>query len=339
MNKISDFIIRNIDNHPYDIARVVAEQFKISVQAVNKHIKKLILNDIVGTIGNTRGRKYFLIQKIYRFTYSITNTLSESDVWTNDISPHMSSKNNVRKIWNYGFCEMFNNAIEHSKGTDIKVIVAQDVIKTQIIIIDNGIGIFKNIQNKFNLSNEHESILELSKGKLTTDSTKHPGEGVFFTSRVFDKFFIMSDGIVFTHNNDSDYLFDNEYSKDIVNGTLVVLELNNDSSRELKDVFDKFIGEDYGFDKTIIPIELAKYGDENLVSRSQARRILNRVNLFKHVILDFNNVSQIGQAFADEIFRVFAQEHKNIKFEYINASDDVKKMISHVMVSNINNIQ
>jgi len=62
---------------------------------------------------------------------------------------------------------------------------------------------------------------------------------------------------------------------------------------------------DFGFSKTHIPVFLAAYGEDNLISRSQAKRLLVRFERFKEIILDFENVESIGQAFADEIFRVF----------------------------------
>ena len=335
MNKIEEFIVNNIDNHSRDIAKLTALRFNISVQAVNKHLKKLIVNNVVATQGNTRAREYFLVQEIKVFDYKIDRKLSESVIWTRDIKELMPIKQNVNNVWAYGFMEMFNNAIEHSSGKNIRVVVFVSAIKTRMLILDDGIGIFKNIQNKFNLLNEHEAILELSKGKLTTDKAHHSGEGVFFTSRAFDKFAIDSHGIMFTHNKDRrDFLFD-DTEKSSNYGTAVLMEIANDSNRILKDVFKEFAGEDYGFDKTIIPIELAKYGDENLVSRSQARRVLNRITLFKNVIFDFDNVPQIGQAFADEIFRVFAKMNPSVQLEYINANEDVESMINRAKNSNI----
>lgn len=338
MNEIDSFIINNLDKHSKDIAVTTAKKFDISVQAVNKHLKKLIKDNIIEAKGATRGRTYSLIKQFKMFSYDINERLSESGVWSKDIESFMPTKSNVRSIWAYGFMEMFNNAIEHSCGTWIKVFIFKDILNTKMVIMDNGIGIFKNIQDKFNLSNEHEAILELSKGKLTTDKQRHSGEGVFFTSRAFDRFIIESHNIMFTHNkNRRDFLFDDiEKSSDYA--TVVFMEIANDSNRVLKDVFDEFSGEDYGFDKTIIPIELAKYGDENLVSRSQARRVLNRITLFKNVVFDFHNVPHIGQAFADEIFRVFANMNPRVKLDYINANEEVKAMINRAKVSNIDTI-
>jgi uncharacterized protein (DUF1330 family) len=56
-------------------------------------------------------------------------------------------------------------------------------------------------------------------------------------------------------------------------------------------------------------VKLARYGNENLISRSQAKRLLTRLDKFKTVVLEFDDVPQIGRAFADEIFRVFANAH------------------------------
>jgi hypothetical protein len=49
-----------------------------------------------------------------------------------------------------------------------------------------------------------------------------------------------------------------------------------------------------------------QYEGESLMSRSQARRLMNRFDRFSEVVLDFTGVNFIGQGFADEIFRVFA---------------------------------
>lgn len=76
------------------------------------------------------------------------------------------------------------------------------------------------------------------------------------------------------------------------------------------------------------PVKLMTYGDDNLVSRSQARRLLARFDRFKIVILDFSGISSIGQAFADEVFRVFRNKHPEVELIPQHATADVKRMIS-----------
>lgn len=221
---------------------------------------------------------------------------------------------------------MLNNAIDHSEGDIAIVNVSRDNDEIKIIIMDNGEGIFNRIARLLDLRDPRESILELSKGKLTTDADNHTGQGIFHTSRAFDLFLIHSGDLIFTHNEiTDDYLL---HSDGDIPGTVVTMKIPLDSQRILRDVFDAFSGtedEDYAFNTTIVPVRLALYEGEKLVSRSQARRILNRVDKFKTVLLDFENVTSIGQAFADEVFRVFAKQNPNITLHPVHMSEDVER--------------
>lgn len=82
---------------------------------------------------------------------------------------------------------------------------------------------------------------------------------------------------------------------------------------------------------TSVPVAFARIGDENLVSRSQARKILARLDRFEDVVLDFRGVESIGQAFADEIFRVFATEHPTVKFKAEGTTPAVDRMIRRAL--------
>ena len=48
------------------------------------------------------------------------------------------------------------------------------------------------------------------------------------------------------------------------------------------------------------------------------------------VIFDFKEVESIGQAFADEVFRVFKKQHPHINIIPINANEPVTQMINRV---------
>jgi hypothetical protein len=186
----------------------------------------------------------------------------------------------------------------------------------------------------YHLSDERQSILELSKGKLTTDPQKHTGEGIFFSSRAFDYFGIESHELFFSHTvkEENDFLL---HQKTQSEGTVVYMLMNSDSNKTLKAVFDEFSTSDsnYSFDKTIVPVRLAQYEGEDILSRSQAKRLMARVENFKKVVLDFDGVKSIGPAFSDEIFRVYKNEHPNVEITSINASEEVTKMINRARIS------
>ena len=84
--------------------------------------------------------------------------------------------------------------------------------------------------------------------------------------------------------------------------------------------------EDFDFSKTIIPMRLAGYRAEQLISRSLAKRLISRFDRFKIVVLDFSGVSEIGQAFADELFRVYALAHQEVELVPKNMTEQVEKM-------------
>jgi anti-sigma regulatory factor (Ser/Thr protein kinase) len=233
---------------------------------------------------------------------------------------------NIQRIIAYGFTEMYNNAIDHSEGTTIYTQIETKAGNIEIIIMDNGIGIFKKIQESLKLDSIRESLLHLSKGKFTTDPEKHTGEGIFFTSRIFDKFSILSSDLYYSFTN-QDWLLSSEKNENFGKGTLIKMVISGNSTKTPKEIMDKYTDENFGFSKTIVAVALSADPNDPHVSRSQAKRLMMSLDKFKTVVLNFEGVSSVGQAFVDEIFRVFKNEHPSIEIQYINANNDVDNMI------------
>jgi len=238
----------------------------------------------------------------------------------------------VLRICNFGFTEMLNNVIDHSEGTTVSILAERSAATIHLSIHDNGIGIFRKLKRDLGLDDERYTILELTKGKLTTNPNLHTGEGIFFTSRSFDVFTISSGSLVFLHRGEGSgqgqgWLLEDHQGQ--VPGTLVSMQISLASKRQLKEIFDRFTAdsEDYGFSRTIVPVTLARLDDENLLSRSQAKRLLTRFERFREVLLDFEGVEFIGQAFADEIFRVFHTQHPEVNLTWMNAIPGVESTI------------
>jgi anti-sigma regulatory factor (Ser/Thr protein kinase) len=330
-DEIRQFILENVENHSADITFATAEHFGISRQAAHKHVAGLAQEGLLIAEGATRHRTYKAKPPVDFYIKLPLSGLQEDKVWREHIRPLLENvPANVLGICQYGFTEMVNNAIDHSEGTNLKIILGHTYKKIGLFIIDDGVGIFNKIQKTFGLDDPLHAILELSKGKLTSDSAHHTGEGIFFTSRMFDNFFIWSDKLSFGHmENWNDVLSEDPTKK--TGGTFIGMGIASNSTRTTQQIFDAYTSDDYGFSKTSVPVILAAYGNENLVSRSQAKRLLARFEKFKEVILDFSDVEMIGQAFADEIFRVFQSQNPAIRFSTINASEQVQKMIQRVL--------
>ncbi len=73
--------------------------------------------------------------------------------------------------------------------------------------------------------------------------------------------------------------------------------------------------------------------DSAQISRSQARRIMSGLEKFKTIILDFSGVETVGQAFADDVFRVWKNRHAGVKIVPKNMNENVVFMIKRAIAS------
>ncbi|MBI4117089.1 MAG: DUF4325 domain-containing protein [Parcubacteria group bacterium] len=235
-------------------------------------------------------------------------------------------KENISGILEYSLTEMINNAIEHSKSPTIQINVKREGGLVKFEVDDAGIGIFENLIHKRRLQSTEEAIQDLLKGKQTTAPEEHSGEGIFFTRRAADAFIIRSSNKKLIFNNLIDD-FTITSIKPII-GTRITFSINDNSKKELRDVFGAYTAESFEFGATEVSIKLYKPGGfGSFVSRSQARRILSGLDKFKKIILNFNGIAAVGQGFVDEIFRVWKKKHPEIKITPINTNEDVEFMI------------
>lgn len=309
-----------------------------SRQYASKVLNVLVNSGELIRIGSTRGAQYTLPEFIDEVGMHHTKLrlenkeLKEHEImeqFLNGFPAFKNTKENVRSILRYAFSEMLNNAIEHSRSVNIEVEI-EDRKNIRFIINDFGIGVFRNVMKKRHLKSELEAMQDLLKGKTTTEPKAHSGEGIFFTSKAGDKFVLESFGYrMVVDNKIPDVFF--ETHKPSKKGTRVIFSIAIDSQRRLNDIFKKFQSTpgEHAFDRTEIRVRLFTMGTV-YVSRSQARRILVGLDKFKSIVLDFDRVPTVGQAFADEIFRVFKLRYPNINITSTNMNEAVRFMVERV---------
>ena len=329
--EIREYILNSVEAHPQHIARMTSERFGISRPAVSKHLRSLIEGGFLEASGSTSARRYSLrriLDESWRFK---VDEIEEDRVWRENVRPHLKElPENIFDICYYGFTEMLNNVIDHSESEEALVHLSRTATNLTINVIDAGVGIFKKIQAEFDLHDPRHALLELSKGKLTTDEARHTGEGIFYTSRMFDKFTIVSGTLCFIRENDEDDWLIETSEGESLQGTIIRLEIKTKTQRTSLEVFEKFTAgeEDLDFSRTHVPLQLLLYEGEELISRSQAKRLLIRLDGFREVLLDFKGIKRIGQAFADEIFRVYKNTHPQVEIIDIGATEHVQQMIN-----------
>lgn len=333
--KIREYVLSKLDDDKFsDVSRTVAEEFNAPRHVIYKQLKRLEQNGLIEGRGRTNAREYRLRSVEHQQVYAIED-LDEYAVWEGFVAPLLRDlSESVLGICSYGLTEMVNNAIDHSGAQRVIVVVKRNHRMVELMVIDRGVGIFRKIQKALNLPSPQEAIFELSKGKLTTDPEKHTGEGIFYTSRMFDRFHLLSAGLFLNHERTgNDWLSGSDDDKR--EGTSVFMTINPRSIHTASEVFEHYSvpRDDFAFNKTNVILRLLDTGDQSFISRSQAKRVLARLPRFREVILDFAGIKTIGPAFADEIFRVFRNAHPEVHLIPINASENVQRMVDRALTA------
>ncbi|MFQ5417732.1 MAG: winged helix-turn-helix domain-containing protein, partial [Myxococcota bacterium] len=191
-------------DHPADLVRFIANAFGVSRQTVHKHVRRLVDGGDLIAHGKTRARRYTLRDLTQeRRELDVTPKLEEDRVWREYILPKLEGvPENIEQICEYGFTEMVNNVVDHSESEKLTIGMTMNMRDIRMFVRDFGVGIFHKIQEELQLHDPRHALLELSKGKLTTDPKRHSGEGIYFTSRAFNEFSISSGELYFQRSLD-----------------------------------------------------------------------------------------------------------------------------------------
>ena len=317
----------------------IARHFGFTRQYASQTLRIMANAGEIVKFGSTRSAFYTLPEFVDKIgPLAVRRRLKNKNIKEHEVFDNLVSAfpafhtapENIQSIARYAFSEMLNNAIEHSQSVNIEVEIENDSGMIRFAVSDFGVGVFKNVMRQSHLKSELEAMQDLLKGKVTTDPKTHTGEGIFFTSKAADRFVLESFGYrMIVDNTIPDVFFQEE--KRINRGTRVVFTIARNSDRHLNKIFEKYQSKpgSYAFDKTEIHVRLFTMGAA-YVSRSQARRILVGLEKFKKIIFDFDRVPNIGQAFADEIFRVFQNRYPKISIESVNMNETVHFMVERV---------
>ncbi|MDY6787566.1 MAG: DUF4325 domain-containing protein [candidate division WOR-3 bacterium] len=316
-------------------SRDIQEEFNISRAMADRYLKQLIESNVITKHGKTKGA-YYVWGNESSSPLSLKRKFSVENKDEDAVFDIFNLKLNLRKkcnkksyeILRYGITEMVNNAIDHSRSKEFSVevkITDYEVIST---VRDYGIGIFRNIIEFMNLDRPEDAMAIIMKGKVTTYPEKHSGEGIFFTMKSADRFIIRSyrDSLIKTNGE----IITSSIKK--LKGTEVEFSISRNTNRALRRVFDNYAGKEfeYQFNKTSVYLNIE--GDSQLISRSKAKRMIQGMNKFNEIEVDFKDIKTIGQGFAHEIFNVFMKNNADITFTVLNAEPPIKAMIKHTAI-------
>jgi anti-sigma regulatory factor (Ser/Thr protein kinase) len=323
-------IDRLLASQPTVAPREVARVAGVTRQAAHRHLAALVASGELVREGAGRSTRYRR-RALLAHTYDLDG-LREDEVWADDrrgldeLDPDILAGGTVRQVLGFALTEMVNNAIDHSRGSRVSVRWFLDDATVAFEVEDDGVGAFATVREEFGLDDDYQAIGELSKGRQTTQARRHSGLGILLTSRLVDEFTLAAGHYVWRvvrARGDSSI----GWLDPARLGTLVRVVVDRATTATLPTVMDELSGpSSRGLDRTSIRVSLFSSGD--FVSRSEAKLVGSRLEAFGVVELDFTGVNAIGQAFADELFRVWPEQHPDADLVAVHTNPAIDAMIA-----------
>jgi anti-sigma regulatory factor (Ser/Thr protein kinase) len=328
---LTQWITAEAQQHGAQLHDRVMARLSCSRRSAQGLLRKLEAAQWLQRTGIGRKARYepgTLRQVVHRYNLA---GLQEDLPWARDFAPFFNLPPQVARLAQHAFTELLNNAIDHSGGTQVAVSLRQTALHLQLLVSDDGCGLFQRLQQNFGIEDADLAMLELSKGKLTTAPQAHTGRGLFFSARLAD--------VCDLHANRQAYQYRGWERRSWFRnkalprqGTSVYLAFALDTTRTLDHVLRQHSasGQGYGFDTTQVPLQLVTGLQTGLESRAQAKRVATRLEQFKKAEVDFTGVAELGHAFADELFRVYAQQHPGVQLVPTGMAPRVAAMVDSV---------
>jgi anti-sigma regulatory factor (Ser/Thr protein kinase) len=256
--------------------------------------------------------------------------LQEDVPWRREFAPSFELPPAVQRMAQHAFVELVNNAVDHSGGSHVTVSMRQTPLQVQLLVSDDGCGLFRRIEQSFAIDDPQLAMLELTKGKLTSDPDRHSGHGLFFTSRLADIFDIHANQAAFQNRGWERRSW--HASRPMPrSGTSIYVAIALDTPRTLDAVLRAHSTDSAGFafERTVVPLQLLGSG-QALASRAEAKRVASRLSKFRGAEIDFGGITDIGHGFADELFRVVRREHPGLDLVPVGMTPQVAAMVQSV---------
>ncbi len=331
---LTQWITQAAVTYGHDLPAYLMQRLSCSRRSASHVLRKLVAMQWLESLGTPRRPQYrpgALRQVVKRYPLE---GLEEDAPWRRDFAPCFAVPPAVQRMAQHAFTELVNNAVDHSGGTQVTVSMRQTPLQLQLLVSDDGCGLFERIERCFLIDEPAVAMLELGKGKLTSEPDRHSGHGLFFTSRLADVFDIHANGAAFQHRAWENRRWRPARSNPASAraGTSIYMAIALDTPRTLDAVLRAHSADaaGYTFDHTQVPLHLLAEGGQALASRADARRVAARLNAFRSAELDFHGVAEIGHGFADELLRVWRRQNPGVALSPVGMGPQVEAMLASV---------
>jgi len=309
----------------------LAHRLGLSRQAAHGHLRGMVQAGSLRAEGRGRGAFYRSVRRLGpHWTYDLElGGLDEDATWArfeHEVTALEEASARAKSLLHFAVTAVVSNARLHSGGTRLEVQWVHRDGALAVMLADDGVGLFSHLRQQSGLASDLEALHALSKGTLKSASPPCAGLGLFFAAKAVDRFTLRSGGLRWVVDS---LLPDVALGLEPVpvRGTFIRMELALDTARDLKTLFDAYSDEALDFRRTRAHVKLFEWGT-SFVSRRQAGELLQGLERFEEVKLDFQGVHTVGWSFLVEVLCRWPLLHPATRVTPVQMNAVVASMVS-----------
>ena len=161
---IGKYLVKHIPKNPQGVVLIAMQHFSVSRTTVLRHLGYLVKAGQVIKTGVSKQTRYALKSSAEQhFRFTCEPMFDEFKVFNQFVSSTIKAavNKNAYDVAEYTVTEMLNNAKDHSQGRTITMSVELTADCLHIVIEDDGVGIFKKIQQECHFEEAREALFVL----------------------------------------------------------------------------------------------------------------------------------------------------------------------------------
>ena len=162
LSELTAWITEAALHHPDSLRQALSERLGVGSAVARALLRELVAAQWLKAEVSPRRVRFSpgLLRQVVR-RYPIAG-LHEDRPWSRDFLPCLTLPDAVARMAQHAFTELLNNAIEHSGGGSVTVSMRQTPLQLQLLVSDDGRGIFDAIGETYQIDDPAQAMLELA---------------------------------------------------------------------------------------------------------------------------------------------------------------------------------
>ncbi|MBX3181516.1 MAG: winged helix-turn-helix transcriptional regulator [Polyangiaceae bacterium] len=304
---------------------LVSERLGYTRQAVHRHLRELVNAGELVVTGHARATRYSLPASVKRLHRLDLADVDEREVWAR-VAPELvppTATLAATAIAEFAVEELVKNAASHSAAASATLQVDSTLEQIRFQLSDEGVGLFTRVRERLGLGSELDALIELSRAPLTTEPRTHLGQGLLLLASACDQLTIEAGGLLWQSDRErGDQLLGEAPRRP---GTRVTCAISADTELALDALLRQRLARQNPL-AAIGQVKLVEHGGQ-FVSREEARRLMEGMERYRVVDLNFHGISGVGLGFAQELFQRWVPSHPGTRIQVRGAGPVILRVL------------